>query len=163
MSAKEVSRLGMLTTLALILSYLESMIPIFVGIPGVKLGLANLVIVFMLYRMTVKEALMVSVMRILLAGFMFGNMMSILFSLVGSLFSIMIMCLFKRLKGFSIIGVSIAGGCAHNIGQLCVSAFVVQTSRIIYYFPILMISGILTGFMIGILLQAVLRYIPKLK
>ncbi len=163
MSAKEVSRLGMLTTLALILSYLESMIPIFVGIPGVKLGLANLVIVFMLYRMTVKEALMVSVMRILLAGFMFGNMMSILFSLVGSLFSIIIMCLFKRMKGFSIIGVSIAGGCAHNIGQLCVSAFVVRTSRIIYYFPVLMISGILTGFLIGILLQAVLRYIPKLK
>lgn len=163
MSAKEVSQLGMLTTLALILSYMESLIPVFVGIPGVKLGLANLVIVFLLYRMTIKDALIVSVMRILLAGFMFGNMMSILFSLVGSLFSIIVMCFLKRFHGFSIVGVSIAGGCAHNLGQLCVAAFVVQTSRIIYYFPVLMISGIITGFVIGILLQAVFRYIPKFK
>lgn len=161
MSAKEISRLGMMTTLALILSYLESLIPIFVGIPGVKLGLANLVIVFLLYRMKIQDAILVSVMRILLSGFMFGNMMSIIFSLVGSIFSIGAMCLFKRWKGFSIVGVSIAGGCAHNFGQLCVAAFVVQTSRIIYYFPILMISGILTGFVIGVLLQSTLKYIPK--
>lgn len=161
MTAKKDAQLGILTTLALILSYIESLIPVFVGIPGVKLGLANLVIVFMLYRMTVKDTLIVSVIRILLAGFMFGNVMSIAFSLVGSLFSICAMCLLKRLKGFSIVGVSVAGGCMHNLGQLCVSIFVVQTSRLIYYFPVLMIAGIITGLLIGILVRLMLQYIPE--
>lgn len=161
MTAKKVAQLGVLTTLALVLSYVESLIPVFVGIPGIKLGLANLVIVFILYRMSVKDALLVSVMRILLAGFMFGNMMSILFSLAGTAFSIGIMYLLKRIKGFSILGVSIAGACMHNLGQLCVAAFVVQTARLIYYFPVLMISGIVTGLLIGILVKLMLRYIPK--
>lgn len=161
MTTKKVAQLGMLTTLALILSYVESLIPVFVGIPGVKLGLANLVVVFALYRMTVKDALIVSVIRVLLAGFMFGNLMSIVFSLVGTLFSIAAMYFLKRIKGFSILGVSIAGGCMHNLGQLCVSVFVVQTSRLIYYFPVLMISGIVTGLLIGILTELILRYIPK--
>ena len=161
MTTKKVAQLGMLTTLALILSYVESLIPVFVGIPGVKLGLANLVVVFALYRMTVKDALIVSVIRVLLAGFMFGNLMSIVFSLVGTLFSIAAMYFLKRIKGFSILGVSIAGGCMHNLGQLCVSVFVVHTSRLIYYFPVLMISGIVTGLLIGILTELILRYIPK--
>lgn len=163
MTAKKDAQLGILTTLALILSYIESLIPVFVGIPGVKLGLANLVIVFVLYRMTVRDALIVSVIRILLAGFMFGNLMSIAFSLVGSLFSICAMCLLKRLKEFSIVGVSVAGGCMHNLGQLCVSIFVVQTFRLIYYFPVLMIAGILTGLLIGILVRLMLQYIPSVK
>lgn len=161
MKTNKIAQLGVLTTLALILSYVESLIPVMVGIPGVKLGLANLVIVFMLYRMNVKDALLVSIMRILLSGFLFGNMMSIVFSLVGTLFSIGIMCLMKKWDGFSILGVSVAGGCMHNLGQLCVSAFVVQTARLIYYFPVLMVSGVLTGFLIGILVRLMLRYIPK--
>ena len=160
MNTKKVAQLGVLTTLALALSYLESLIPVLVGIPGVKLGLANLVVVFMLYRMTVKDALLVSVMRILLAGFMFGNLMSIAFSLAGALFSIGAMWLLKRLKGFSIVGVSIAGGCMHNFGQLCVAMFVVQTSRLIYYFSVLMISGIVTGLLIGILVELILKHMP---
>lgn len=161
MKTNKIAQLGVLTTLALILSYVESLIPVIVGIPGVKLGLANLVIVFMLYRMNVKDSLLVSIMRILLSGFLFGNMMSIVFSLVGTLFSIGIMYLMKKLDGFSILGVSVAGGCMHNLGQLCVSAFVVQTARLIYYFPVLMVSGVLTGFLIGILVRLMLRYIPK--
>ena len=160
-SAKKVAVLGVLTTLALILSYVESLIPVFVGIPGVKLGLANLVVVFMLYRMSVKDAALVSIMRILLSGFMFGNLMSIAFSLAGALFSISAMYLLKRIKGFSVMGISVAGGCMHNLGQLCVSIFVVQTARLIYYFPLLMISGIVTGFLIGILVKLMLQYIPK--
>ncbi len=160
MSAKKVAFLGVMTTLSLILSYVESLIPVFVGIPGVKLGLANLVIVFILYRMSVKDALLISVMRILLSGFMFGNLMSILFSLAGTFFSICIMYLMKKMEGFSILGVSIAGACMHNLGQLCVAAFVVQTARLIYYFPILLISGVITGLLIGILVRLMLQYIP---
>lgn len=160
MSVKKIALLGVMTTLALVLSYVESLIPVFVGIPGVKLGLANLVIVFILYRMSVMDALLVSVMRILLAGFMFGNLMSILFSLVGTLFSIGIMYLMKKVEGFSILGISVAGACMHNLGQLCVAAFIVQTTRLIYYFPMLMISGVITGLLIGILVKLMLRYIP---
>lgn len=161
MKTSKVAQLGVLTTLALILSYVESLVPVIVGIPGVKLGLANLVIVFILYRMTVKDALLVTLMRILLSGFLFGNMMSIIFSLVGTLFSIGIMWILKKWDDFSVLGVSVAGGCMHNLGQLCVSAFVVQTTRLIYYFPVLMISGIVTGLLIGILVNLMLRYIPE--
>ena len=88
MTTKKIAQLGVLTTLALIFSYVESLIPVFVGIPGVKLGLANLIVVFMLYRLSFKEALIVSIMRILLSGFLFGNLMSIIFSLAGAVFSI---------------------------------------------------------------------------
>lgn len=161
MSVKKITLLSVMTTLALILSYVETLIPVFVGIPGVKLGLTNLVTVFLLYRATTKDALLVSVMRVLLAGFLFGNLMSIWFSLVGTLFSIFMMHFLMRVDGFSMIGVSVAGACMHNIGQLAVAFFVVQTARLIYYFPILMISAVVTGFLIGIVSKLLLYYIPK--
>lgn len=160
MPIKKLSLLGVMTTLALVLSYVESLIPVFIGIPGVKLGLANLVAVFVLYRMSLKDALLVSVMRVLLAGFLFGNMMSILFSLAGSILSILTMNLLKKFESFSLIGVSVSGACMHNVGQLCVAAFIVQTSRLFYYFPILMISGIVTGLLIGIASKLMLHYVP---
>lgn len=160
MTTKKIAQLGVLTTLALIFSYVESLIPVIVGIPGVKLGLANLVVVFMLYRLSFKEAFIVSIMRILLSGFLFGNLMSIIFSLAGAVFSICIMWLLKRVKDLSVIGISVAGGCMHNFGQLVVSVFVVQTSRLLYYFPILMVSGVITGLCIGILTKLLLRYLP---
>lgn len=163
MPTKKIAFLGVMTTLALVLSYVESLVPVFAGIPGVKLGLANLAAVFVLYRMSLKDALLVSVMRILLAGFMFGNMMSILFSLAGSVLSLLTMYLLKKCGGFSVIGVSIAGACMHNAGQLCVAAFVVQTSSLVYYFPLLMISGIITGLLIGIAAHLILHYIPDIR
>lgn len=159
--SKRTAMLGITTALALILSYVESMIPFFPGIPGMKLGFANLVIVLLLYRVSWKDALFVSVVRVLLAGFLFGNLMSIIFSFVGGILSLLIMNGLKRIHGFSMIGVSIAGGCMHNIGQFLVAMLVVKTQGLIYYLPALLISGLLTGFFIGLASSMLDKYLPE--
>lgn len=111
----------MLVALAMIFSYVESLIPINLGVPGIKLGVANLVTVTGLYILAPMEVFVVVILRVLLVGFMFGNGMSILYSLAGGILSFLVMLLLKRIKGFSMIGVSIAGGVSHNIGQIAVA------------------------------------------
>ncbi len=159
MRTKKIAYLGVFLALALILSYVESLIPFYFGIPGVKLGLTNLIVVVMLYCTGAKEAFGVSVARILLAGFLFGNLFSILYSLAGGILSFAVMCAVKRTKKFHIVSVSVAGGISHNIGQLLAAAFVVQTYDIFYYMPFLLIAGVATGFVIGMLAQEfILRF-----
>ncbi|HJB00586.1 MAG TPA: Gx transporter family protein [Candidatus Mediterraneibacter merdavium] len=148
---------GVFTALALIFSYVETLIPINFGIPGAKLGLANLVIVIVLYKTGGKEALLLSVTRIVLSGFLFGNLFAILYSLAGGLFSLAVMGLVKRRKSFSIIGVSMAGGVTHNIGQLIVAMLVVKTYQVGYYLPVLMMAGLATGTLIGVISREVLK------
>ena len=150
---------GVFTALALMFSYIETLIPIQFGIPGIKLGLANLMIVIMLYKRNAKDAVLLSVVRILLSGFLFGNLSSILYSLAGGMLSLGVMTLLKKQGGFSVIGVSVAGGVTHNIGQLIVAMLVVETYQVGYYFPVLLIAGVLTGFGIGIVSQEVLKRI----
>ena len=148
---------GVFTALALIFSYVESLIPFQIGIPGVKLGLANLIIVIALYKMSLREAYLLSVTRVVLAGFIFGSMFSILYSLAGALLGLTVMALLKRNGGFSVLGVSIGGGVMHNVGQLAVAMFVVQTFSVSYYVPVLLVAGLLTGLVIGIAADAMLR------
>ena len=148
---------GVFTALALIFSYVEVMIPINFGIPGVKLGLANLIVVIMLYKGDWKDALFIAVARIVLSGFIFGNLFSILYSLAGGLLSLLVMILLKKTNVFSIAGVSIGGGAAHNVGQLLVAMFVVQTYQVGYYLPVLLIAGVLTGALIGIVALEVVK------
>lgn len=148
---------GVFTSLALILSYVETLIPISFGIPGIKLGLANLVIVIVLYTYGGKEAFLLSVTRILLSGFLFGNLSMILYSMAGGVFSLAIMVLLRKTGGFSIQGVSIAGGVFHNIGQLLLAMMIVETYQVGYYFPVLLISGLVTGLLIGIVSSEVLK------
>lgn len=148
--AKKVSFCAILVALALVFSYVEAMIPFNFGIPGIKLGIANLVIVIGLYLLKPHEVLIISVVRILLAGFMFGSGMSIIYSLAGGLLSFAVMLLLKQMKGFSVLGVSIAGGVCHNVGQLLMAVLVVQNIKIGYYAPALLISGAVTGTIIGI-------------
>lgn len=148
---------GVFTALALIFSYVEAMIPINFGIPGVKLGLANLIVVIVLYKGDWKDALFIAVARIVLSGFIFGNLFSILYSLAGGLLSLLVMVLLKKTNAFSIAGVSIGGGAAHNVGQLLVAMFVVQTYQVGYYLPVLLIAGVLTGAMIGIVALEVVK------
>ena len=141
---------GVFTALALIFSYVELLIPINFGIPGAKLGLANLVIVIVLYKTDWKEALLLSVVRIILAGFLFGNLFGILYSLAGGILSLAVMTLLKKTGAFSVIGVSMAGGVSHNVGQLIIAMLVVETYAVGYYLPVLLITGLITGTLIGI-------------
>ncbi len=148
---------GVFTALALIFSYVELLIPIQFGVPGMKLGLANLVIVIFLYKRNAKEAMLLSIVRILLAGFMFSNLFSILYSLAGGILSLIVMAVLKKTETFSVIGVSIAGGVAHNMGQLVIAMLVVETYRVGYYFPVLLITGMVTGMLIGVISNEVLK------
>lgn len=158
----KVAYFGVFTALALIFSYLESLIPIHFGIPGVKLGLANLIIVIALYKVSIKEAYILSVVRIVLAGFMFGNLFAILYSLAGGILSLTLMCVLKKTDKFSVYGVSMAGGVFHNIGQLIMAAIVLESVSIGYYFPVLLISGLVTGFVIGIISNEMMKRLKKL-
>ena len=150
MSVKEITQFGMLIALAFIFSYVEAMVPFPIPIPGIKLGLANLVVVVTLYCMGIKEAFVISIVRIILVGFTFGSLSSMIYGLVGGLLSFCVMSIFKKLKVFSVMGVSMAGGVFHNIGQLIVAIFVTDTRALIYYFPFLLIAGVVTGTLIGI-------------
>ncbi len=141
---------GVFTALALIFSYVETFISLPVGIPGIKLGLANLLTVILLYKRNAKEALLLSIVRITLSGSLFGNMFSILYSLAGGLVSLFVMAELKHSGKFSVMGVSAAGGVSHNMGQLLVAMAAVETYRVGYYFPVLLIAGLLTGLLIGI-------------
>lgn len=153
---------GLFTALALIFSYVETLIPISFGIPGVKLGLANLIIVIALYKINIKEVYLLSVTRVVLAGFMFGNLFSIIYSLAGGLLSLTIMYLLKKRDGFSVIGISIAGGVFHNIGQLVIAMLVVESMKVGYYVPVLMIAGLITGLLIGIVSDEMLKRLKKI-
>ena len=151
---------GLVLALALIAGYVESLIPVAVAIPGIKLGTANSVILILLYMVGVKEAFIVNISRVVLSGFLFGSMSSILYSLSGAIVSLLIMTMLKKTDRFSISGVSMAGGVAHNIGQLTMAALVLETSAVWYYLPVLIISGSLTGLLIGFLTGEIRRRIP---
>ena len=154
-----VAYFGVFTALALIFSYVETLIPINFGIPGVKLGLANLVIVIALYKMKLTEVYLLSVVRVLLSGFIFGNYFSIIYSLAGGLFSLTVMALLKKSKGFSVMGISVAGG----VFQLIVAMLVVETFSVGYYFSVLLVAGLITGLVIGIVSAEMLKRIKNIQ
>ena len=158
---EKLTKMAMLVALAMIFSYVESLIPINFGIPGVKLGVANLVTVTGLYFLELPEVFLVVVMRVLLTGFLFGNGMSIIYSLAGGILSLLVMAVMKRINGFSVLGVSIMGGVSHNIGQIIVASVVVENLKLIYYLPALLIAGTITGFVMGILSKKVLPTVQK--
>lgn len=152
--------LGLFAAVAIIFGYVESLIPVFVGIPGIKLGLANLAVLFLLQKYTWKEAFAVSVVRIFVIGFLFGNLFSILYSLAGAVLSMAVMSFILKKTSFSLVGVSVAGGVAHNIGQLIIAMIVVSSTSLIFYAPALLISGVITGIVIGKLTEEVAKRIP---
>lgn len=152
MKTFKVAYFGLLIALAFILSFIESSIPIPIPIPGIKLGLANLVVMVALYTIGTKEALFIGAIRVVLSGLAFGGAMMMLFSLAGSLLSFTAMALMKKTKLLSMIGVSIVGGIAHNVGQTIVAMIILRNDALIYsYLPFLMIAGLLAGIVIGVL------------
>lgn len=159
--SKRVAKCGLLIALAMVFSYVEVLIPFNFGIPGIKLGLANLIVVVGFYSMKTTDVIAVSLVRIFLSGLLFGNLMSILYSLSGGILSIIVMLLLKRLHKFSIVGVSIAGGVFHNIGQIIVAMLILENFAVAVYLPPLLLAGTITGMLIGILAMRMLPVIKK--
>jgi heptaprenyl diphosphate synthase len=159
---KRTAELGFYLAVALILSYVESLIPISIGIPGMKLGLPNAVVVLLLYEKgSVKEAALVNVLRIVLSGFLFGSMYSILYALSGAVCSFAVMLIVRKLRCFTVIGVSVCGGVFHNIGQMAVAVLVVESTAVFYYLPMLMIAGTLTGALLGVIVMELVPYLQR--
>ena len=159
--SKKIAMTGMFIALAMIFSYIEVLIPINLGIPGVKLGLANLVVVVTLFTMGPKNAFSVSIIRIFLVAVTFGNMSAMFYSLAGGLLSYVGMVLLKKIPGFSIVGVSVFGGILHNIGQIIVAAVVVENIHLMMYLPVLLVAGTITGTLIGIISSKMVPRINK--
>ena len=150
MSSRRLARYALLTALAMALSWLESLVPL-AGVvpPGVKLGLTNLVVVFALYRMSLRDAAAISLIRVVLVAFTFGNSYSFAYSLAGAALSLAVMALLKRSGKFSLLGVSVAGAVSHNIAQVLVAMAVMETSRRAWWGPVLLVSGIAAGVCVG--------------
>lgn len=159
--AKKVARMGVFVALAMIFSYIEVLIPFHFGIPGVKLGIANIVTVTALYLFTSKEAFGISMLRIFLMGILFGNGVSLLYSLAGGVLSFFVMWLGKKSNWFSIMGISIAGAVFHNVGQILAAFFILQNTKIFGYLPVLLMAGIVTGGLIGVVTKQVLQIVDE--
>ncbi|MCI8779580.1 MAG: Gx transporter family protein [Lachnospiraceae bacterium] len=149
MGTKKTAQVGMLVAAAFVLGYVESLLPISFGIPGIKLGLSNIVVLLCLYEGTAKEAFGIALVRIVLTGLTFGNFSTMAYSLAGGIFSFLVMFLLKKSNVFSVYGVSIAGGVSHNIGQIAVAVLVLQTGLLMYYLPFLLVAGCVAGACIG--------------
>ena len=161
---KRLAFLGLATALAMVFSYIEVILPpIWSAVPGIKVGLANIIIIFLLSRMSFKEAAVVSFIRILLTALLFGNPMTLAYSIAGAVLSLATMTLLKKWDVFSMTGVSIAGGVTHNLGQILVAMFVLQTREIAYYMIILAITGTVAGVFIGLGGALLLKYTKKWK
>lgn len=160
-SAQKVALYGVLIALAMVLSYVEMLIPLPVGIPGVKPGLANLVVFLALYMMTAREALLISMVRILLVSITFGNGSAFLYSMAGGILSFLVMWIFQKKDFLLPAGVSIAGGIAHNVGQLLMAAVILENGAVFTYFPVLLAAGCITGGIIGFLGEQIRKRIIR--
>ena len=151
MKTKKLTVMAMTTAVAMILSFVESQIPAFVAVPGVKIGLANIAVVFALYRLGWKEAVAISLVRVVLVSMLFGSIASLFYSLAGAVLSLTGMGLLKKTEKFTEIMISVTGGILHNIGQIGMACLILETAALRYYLPFLLISGIIAGIVVGIL------------
>lgn len=157
MKASKLSLAALSVSLAMILSFVESQIPAFVAIPGVKIGLTNIVVIYALYKLGWKYAAVISFVRVLLVGILFGNGVSIAYSLAGAAVSFVVMVLLMRAKVFSTTAVSVAGGVMHNMAQIGMACIIMETNLLTYYAPFLLISGTLAGIAIGVISAIMLK------
>ena len=155
-NASAIAKLGLLTAVALVLGYFEHLLPV-TGIPGVKLGLANTVLLYALYLLDVPSAILLMFLKVGLSGLFFGGVAAMLYSLAGGVVSLIVMILARRMKGLSVVGVSVLGALAHNIGQMAVACFVVGTRAILAYLPVLLIAAAVTGTLTGVIARYTFR------
>jgi len=151
----------MFAALALIFSYVEVLVPIPIPVPGVKLGIANLVILIALYRMDFKYSMTINIVRIVIAGLLFSGVFGMLYSLAGGVLSLIVMWALKKTNLFSMIGVSMAGGVVHNLGQLIVACLIVSNVHLMSYFAILLWAGLISGIAIGFIATIIEKRLPK--
>ena len=150
MKTKKIAVLALAIALAMILSFVESQIPAFVAIPGVKVGLANIAVVFVLYKLGWKEAVLISLVRVFMVSVLFGTAVSLFYSVAGAVLSLTGMVLLKKTGLFSTVAVSVTGGVLHNIGQILMACLLLETNVIVYYLPFLILSGVIAGVVIGV-------------
>ena len=160
--SKKVAFLGLCVSLALVLAYVEVLIqPLVPGIPGIKMGLPNIIIIFLLYRRGASSAIGVSLLRIFLVSILFGNVMALLYSLAGGILSLGVMILLRKLNFMSEVGVSVAGGVMHNVGQILAAMLLLETTELAYYLVVLTVTGTIAGILIGLCGSLLIRKIPK--
>ena len=150
MKTKKIAVLALSIALAMILSFVESQIPAFVAIPGVKIGLANIAVVFVLYKLGWKEAVLISLVRVVMVSMLFGTLVSLFYSVAGAVLSLTGMVLLKKTGLFSTVAVSVTGGVLHNVGQILMACLLLETNVIVYYLPFLILSGVIAGVVIGV-------------
>ena len=150
MKTKKIAVLALSIALAMILSFVESQIPAFVAIPGVKIGLANIAVVFVLYKLGWKEAVLISLVRVVMVSMLFGTLVSLFYSVAGAVLSLTGMVLLKKTGLFSTVAVSVTGGVLHNVGQILMACLLLETNVIVYYLPFLILIGVIAGVVIGV-------------
>ncbi|MBR6517907.1 MAG: Gx transporter family protein [Bacilli bacterium] len=163
MKAKNIAAFGVYVALAMIFSYIELQIPPLVAIPGIKLGLPNVVIIIAMYKFGWKEAILINILRVLLVSVLFGTVLSLLYSIAGAILSLFVMIILKKSKIFSTVLVSVFGAISHNIGQITVAIFVLETSELLYYLPVLIITGTISGVLLGLIGATIVKKLDNIK
>lgn len=160
--SKNIAFTGICIALAMILSYVEVMLPpLFQAVPGIKMGLPNIIIVFLLYRRGPIFAALVSILRTVLVSLLFGNAMMFMYSLAGGVLSLLVMFLLSRLRFLSTVGVSVAGGVSHNVGQVLMAMLLLETAELGYYLVVLTVTGTISGILIGLCGALLIKRIPQ--
>ncbi len=161
---RKIAFLGLFTALAMLLSYVEAISPVLItAIPGIKMGLPNVVVIFVLYRFGAWEAALVSAVRVMVVSMLFGNPMTFIYSIAGAALSLAVMVVLKKMNFLSCVGVSVAGGVFHNVGQILVAMALLGTSAVVYYLVALAISGIVSGILIGLCGALMIKKLPLYK
>lgn len=162
-STKRITYTGMFVAIAMVFSYLESMIPVNIAVPGIKLGLANMVTIVVMYRLRISDAWIVSLVRVVLSSLLFGNMTVMVYGMAGAVLSLLVMTLCRKKDLFGLLGTSILGGVSHNAGQIAMAALLMKSGNIMLYMPVLCISGTIAGVCIGLAGAVLVRKLPSIE
>lgn len=162
MNTKKITESGLLLAVSLVLAYFESLLPVMIAVPGVKLGLANIITMLVLYQSGAKQAFILMTVRVVMAGFLFSGVMGILYSFAGGVLCILAMYIVKKSPYFSVLGVSMTGAVFHNLGQLIIAFILMENAHILYYFPVLGVAALLSGFAIGYISEILIKRFQKM-
>lgn len=161
--ARRVAICGMLLALMLVLGFVESQLPVAAGIPGIKLGLSNGVLIFAVYMLNIPTAYLLMGLKVLLSGMLFGSPSAMMYAFAGGLLSLTVMALLSRMKGLSPVVISMIGGLSHNVGQVALAMVILNTPKLVYYMAILMVVGMITGLATGLAASGIIRRFQKEK